>query len=217
MIKLTNSDNTHNILPISPDGLGYKYKIIKTNKNTNHNYLWVLGGKRIYLDNPRPDDFNINTIAIALSRICRYACHTKHFHSVAYHSVLVSQQCPEKLKLHGLLHDASEAYLHDIIKPLKRLPSIDKAYSPIENLFMKAIAKCFDFEYTNKTKKEIKEIERSIELAEIRDLIELPEDEIIVDIKNALPMSLNCEYLPKEASELFLENYYKLIDKVIPY
>ena len=71
---------------------------------------------------PNPDDIRIEDIAHALSNQCRFAGHAREFYSVAEHSVHVSQLCLPEHALWGLLHDASEAYLVDLPRPLKLLP-----------------------------------------------------------------------------------------------
>lgn len=59
-------------------------------------------------------------IAHALAMQCRWGGHTREFYSVAQHCVLVSEILPPAWQLWGLLHDAAEAYLHDLIRPIKR-------------------------------------------------------------------------------------------------
>ena len=56
-----------------------------------------------------------------MSLICRYTGHCRTFYSVAEHSIRVAQIVVPELKLHALLHDASEAYIQDISRPLKNL------------------------------------------------------------------------------------------------
>lgn len=77
--------------------------------------------------NMRPDDINAEDIAHALSNICRFTGHCARFYSVAEHSINVARLIehwggnPD----YGYLHDASEAYLCDIARPLKQLPQFD--------------------------------------------------------------------------------------------
>lgn len=84
----------------------------------------------------KPFTPNIETIATALSNINRYTGHVGQY-SVAQHCVLVSQQLPHELKLSGLLHDATEAYIGDVSAPLKR--HIASAYKPLENFYHRTI------------------------------------------------------------------------------
>jgi len=82
-------------------------------------------GKRIYPTSPVAENICIEDIAHALSHCCRFAGHCREFYSVAAHSVLVYQlvlehtECKHTLAA-ALTHDASEAYIHDITRPLKQ-------------------------------------------------------------------------------------------------
>ena len=80
---------------------------------------------------PDPATICIEDIAHALSLQCRFGGHVREFYSVAQHSVLVSYLCEPADALHGLLHDASEAYLADIVRPVKHLTVMD-AYRACE-------------------------------------------------------------------------------------
>lgn len=84
---------------------------------------WIMTytGRAFYPTEPRIEDIVIEDIAHALAHVCRFAGHTRSFYSVAQHSVLVADECPESMRLYALLHDASEAYLGDVPRPLKRL------------------------------------------------------------------------------------------------
>jgi 5'-deoxynucleotidase YfbR-like HD superfamily hydrolase len=82
-------------------------------------WIQVATGRRFWPLAPRPEDIDFRDIAHALSMQCRFSGHSRAFYSVAQHSVLVSHACDPQDALWGLMHDASEAYLVDIPKPLK--------------------------------------------------------------------------------------------------
>jgi 5'-deoxynucleotidase YfbR-like HD superfamily hydrolase len=77
-------------------------------------------GRRFYPADPRVEDVCLGDIAHALARICRFNGHVRDTYSVAQHCVLVSELVLPDLALHGLLHDAAEAYTGDLIAPMKR-------------------------------------------------------------------------------------------------
>lgn len=104
-------------------------------------WIQTFTGKRFYPADPRPDQIDIEDIARALSRICRFAGHCERFYSVAQHSVYVSGLVPPEHQLCALLHDATEAYLVDIPRPVKNLLT---EYRVLEHRAWLAIAKRFD-------------------------------------------------------------------------
>lgn len=105
-------------------------------------WMQTYTGRRFWPIDPRPQEVDGRDIARALSLLCRFGGHAPTgFYSVAEHSVLVSEILPEPLKLWGLLHDASEAYVADIVRPAKRFIS---GYAEVESRIMRAIAKKFD-------------------------------------------------------------------------
>ena len=87
-------------------------------------WMQLAGGRRFWPLDPRPDEVHIEDIANALSRICRFGGHCRFFYSVAEHSVRVSRECCPREALAGLLHDAAEAYIGDLIRPLKVQPEL---------------------------------------------------------------------------------------------
>lgn len=95
-------------------------------------WIQTRSGKRVDLISPSPEDILITDIADSLSMKCRFGGHTKFFYSVAEHSIYVSVLLEKRLALAGLLHDASEAYLVDMSRPLK---NIIPEYRTVESMF----------------------------------------------------------------------------------
>lgn len=92
-------------------------------------WIQTYTGKKFYPLDPDPDQICLEDIAHALSNICRYTGHVARFYSVAEHSTWVSKRVQELSPNHiwlarwGLLHDATEAYIADVSRPLKHLPA----------------------------------------------------------------------------------------------
>lgn len=80
--------------------------------------IQTFSGKYVDLMDLKESDISIKDIAHSLSMQCRFNGHSKEFFSVAQHCALVSYFCGDDA-LQGLLHDASEAYLSDLPRPLK--------------------------------------------------------------------------------------------------
>jgi 5'-deoxynucleotidase YfbR-like HD superfamily hydrolase len=88
-------------------------------------WIGMADGRRFWPLDPRPGEVDASDIAHSLARTCRFAGRCERFYSVAQHSVLVARLVKgagvddRELLLHALLHDAAEAYLGDIIRPVK--------------------------------------------------------------------------------------------------
>lgn len=100
-------------------------------------------GKRFYPLDPRSEDVDPIDIGHALGMLCRYNGHVDRFYSVAEHCVLMSFCMPTpQLAFEALLHDAAEAYLGDMIRPLKHSGSMEP-YKEAEAAVELAIAERF--------------------------------------------------------------------------
>lgn len=103
-------------------------------------WIQTLTGRQFFPADPHPGDLDIRDIAGSLARQCRFAGHCLRFYSVAEHCVLMARHIgasAPSLFLTALLHDASEAYLVDIPRPIK--PQL-RDYAALENRLMCVIA-----------------------------------------------------------------------------
>lgn len=89
-----------------------------------NNTIKVAAGHYVDLANPDPASIEIHSIAAALSKICRFGGHCPKFYSVAEHCVHATVMAASEgyvgdALLAVFLHDAAEAYIGDMVKPLK--------------------------------------------------------------------------------------------------
>lgn len=118
-------------------------------------WMQTFTGRQYWPLDPRADDVDPIDIQHHLSMICRYCGACNRFYSVAEHSLGVlyvgSQEAIRRgwsdrtkhIERHLLLHDAAEAFCHDLIRPIKR--SI-QGYTEIEALNFDAIAHRFNLD-----------------------------------------------------------------------
>lgn len=139
----------------------------------------------------QPEQVHINDIARALSRICRFNGHVAGYISVAEHSVMVSYLVPEELALEGLLHDASEAYLGDMTRPVKRHPDM-ASYVEAEERAHLAVATAFGLNYPHHA-----------------DVSAADNQQLAWEIDN-MRDNPRCHMWPDQAERYFLNRYYEL-------
>lgn len=108
-------------------------------------WIQTYTSKRFDLLDPKPAMIDVLDIAHALSNLCRFNGHITRFYSVAQHSVLVSNLVGPEHALCALLHDATEAYVGDMTRPLKQLMP---RFSEIEAGVWLAIAERFGLPQT---------------------------------------------------------------------
>jgi hypothetical protein len=104
----------------------------------------TFSGKIIDFPNPNTDNIVIEDIAHSLALQCRYNGHCRTHYSVAQHSVHVSEVLADagynrEWQLAALMHDAHEAYVGDMITPLKMIPGLGEAFNEIDQVFEKII------------------------------------------------------------------------------
>lgn len=104
-------------------------------------------GRQFWPLDVRPEDLVLDDIAHALALQCRFNGHVREFYSVAEHSVRVSWVLeqggqPVEIQLWGLLHDAPEAYIGDMVRPLKKSPGME-AYCRVDDEMLAVVAERF--------------------------------------------------------------------------
>ena len=122
----------------------------------------------------KPENICTEDIAHALSLVCRGGGHVKYFYSVGQHSLNCMNEAKarglsERVQLACLLHDASEAYISDIIRPVK--PYLSN-YLEIESMIMDCIWEKYGLgDLTDEEQKYWKEIDDDMLAYELNHLI----------------------------------------------
>lgn len=132
-------------------------------------WMTTYAGKRFYPVRPRVDDVCIEDIAHALANTCRWNGHTTSFYSVAQHSVLTSHIADRPYRMAMLLHDAAEAYMCDLVRPLKRGTRMGQEFAVIEDRIQEVILEAFSVTAPHKVLQ--KTWDNRVLLAEADDLI----------------------------------------------
>ena len=102
-------------------------------------WIQTYTGKKLSLLDPQPEEFDLESIAIGVSREFRFGNQSCVPYTVGQHSYHVSTICKE-FPLEGLFHDGVEAFTRDLPSPLKKvLPQ----YEIIEKRLWRALAEKF--------------------------------------------------------------------------
>jgi 5'-deoxynucleotidase YfbR-like HD superfamily hydrolase len=168
-------------------------------------YVSTYLGNRFHPLEPRIDKVAIEDIAHGLAFQCRFNGQTCEFYSVAQHSLVVASLVSDELKLAALLHDAAEAYLGDMVKPLKLLLP---AFATIEDRVTEIIAAAFRLDFGNYHP--IKEADLVALATEKRDLMPHSVEEWTY-IKGIKPLPERIKPMnPLEAKAAFLTEFQRL-------
>jgi 5'-deoxynucleotidase YfbR-like HD superfamily hydrolase len=120
------------------------------------------------------EDICLEDIGHALSLLCRGGWHLKYFYSVGQHSVNCMKEAEargwsKRVQLACLLHDASEAYLSDIIRPVKENLV---GYLELENRIMEKVLERFGLDdLSEEEKRKWKQIDDDMLNFELRVLM----------------------------------------------
>ena len=175
----------------------------------NPDWIQTYTGKAFYFMEPEPDMICIEDIAHALSQLCRFGGHTRSFYSVAEHSILcvahaATQGADRKAQLWALLHDAAEAYIVDMPRPIKRKLG---GYKSIEYGIMDAV--CQKFGLSTNAPGIVAEADAAVLNAERLQVMRPSDKEWSRDLAD--PANVFCVGLtPRSAEQQFLHAYERL-------
>jgi uncharacterized protein len=169
-------------------------------------WMQTYTGRKFWPLSPQPEEVFIEDIAHSLSMQCRYAGHCKQFYSVAEHSVHLARHLRwegVEVALWALLHDASEAYLVDVPRPVKPFLA---GYKDAERQVMAAITRRFNMQ------EEMPAIVHDADNRIIGDeLVNLLPMAWHARYDNPLGVNIRCWY-PWQAKEEFLATFEALMD-----
>lgn len=169
-------------------------------------WMETFRGVKFYPQDPLPGEILIEDIAHALSNLCRFGGHSDAFYSISQHSVLVSELVPREMKLTALLHDASEAYIGDVIRPIK--PYLPE-YIAFEHRIMTAISIRFGLKWP--MPKEVKEADNLALAIEKRCFKKMSTQKWDVDELDTTKSMQIIPLMPIEAERLFLSRFEALV------
>lgn len=175
-----------------------------SNEPVTDAWMQTYTGKRFYPLNPVVADIDIIDIAHALAYLCRFGGHIDRFYSVAEHCVLLSEWVDSENSLAALLHDATEAYVVDVPRPLKYLLP---QYQELENKAWSVISTRFNI--SSKLPEQVKEGDNRILINEKSTLFSRAE-RWGVDSLQSLPIKVS-GWQPEEAERRYLNRFRELI------
>lgn len=180
------------------------------------NWMQTYTGKAFYPLDPRPEDIDVRDIAHALSNICRYGGHVQQFYSVAEHCVLMSRALrreghSREVQLAALLHDATEAYVGDMIRPLKRMLP---AYSEAEGKVAAALEEWSGINLVI-TDPAVHDADMRICVNEKNELMWPAPQPWDTDDLDPLPVTVYC-WMPLKAERKYLDRFQELTAAASP-
>jgi 5'-deoxynucleotidase YfbR-like HD superfamily hydrolase len=165
----------HGPLLVVLDGSGERF-VYRIRTIGGSYVLDTASGRRIDLQRPRSEDIDVNDVASALSKICRFGAQARTFYSVAQHAAtvhdyVVSSRSGE-IVLAALHHDSHEAFACDIPTPVKRLLRDDTdGYDELCNRLDSAIGEAFGYDVDATAHPAVKAADRRALISEAQLLL----------------------------------------------
>jgi 5'-deoxynucleotidase YfbR-like HD superfamily hydrolase len=171
-------------------------------------WIQTYSNKKFNILDPQPDEICIEDIAHALSQQCRFTGHTKFHYSVAQHSYYCSTIVAPEFALEALLHDASEAYIGDMSRPMKHFTAAGEEYVKVERKIEECIARKFNL--PTKMSEEVKRADNLMLYAEKTALMSRMEWDTKWSATQEAANVRIVEWSPNWAEDMFLCRFYGL-------
>lgn len=183
----------------------------KRTESDRDSYMCTYTGHQADPLHLRDEDIRTEDIAHALSLLCRGGGHMKRMYSVGQHCI----NCALEAKARGwenrvvlacLLHDASEAYISDVIRPVKRHL---RNYMEIEETILKAVYRRYGLgELKPEEEQRVRQIDNDLLGVEMTALMNLPYQLPLAELKSEPDLSL------KDSEEVEAE-YGRLLEEFV--
>lgn len=183
-------------------------------------WIQTFTGRQFWPLDPKPKEVEVRDIAHALANLCRFTGHVDAFYSVAQHSVLMARDVQKRftnrpeLPLWALLHDAAEAYISDLSRPVKAAfrAAGSTAYADAEDRLLRCVATRFGLPWPIPA--EIHQADLILLATERRDLMGPPprpwrSTKLVSPLRDIIN-----PWTPSEAKAEFLKEFKGMVDSV---
>lgn len=167
--------------------------------------ILLQSGEYFDFEAPETSVFGIEDVAHGLAMICRFTGQCRRFYSVAEHCVIASHHVAPEFAFEALMHDAAEAFIGDVSKPLK---DILPEYRVIEKRIETAVLGRFGL--TPHLSPAVKEIDVRMLATEQRQLMHNRDDWDYTRGRTPLPIVIE-GWTPAVAKSRFLARFEVLV------
>lgn len=190
-------------------------------------WMWCSSGQHFWPLDPRPDEVHVHDIARGISNECRYAGQISdaapgQFYSVAEHAYMVGGWAEYIAECRGFTpsevldaarwghhHDDTEAYIGDIIRPLKYESAL-RGFRRAEVDVEKVVKDALQLRPNKRVRELVDEVDSRILVDEIEVLIAFPDmNRVRAQFGERLGATIHC-YSPEEAERRWLKRHTQL-------
>ena len=190
-------------------------------------WMQLHSARKAFPLSPDADVIHINDIAHSLSNICRFNGHCNFHYSVAQHSLYVAAivaKVDPALAIYGLLHDAGEAFLSDVVSPIKgdlyvKCPATNVfpeefiPFEKYENRWLQLVAQKYGLVYP--FPEEVWKADLRVCCAESMQIMKKPPEPWAV-MKDVIPASIMIlRETPEVIEEHFLQKFYDYMKRIV--